>query len=297
MDKRKILLIDDEEDFCFFVKLNLEKTEQYQVFTATDGIEGIRLAKQVKPDLIFLDIVMPKMNGRRVAEILLEDESTKKIPIVFVSAVVKKEELAGDKRAGGKDFIAKPVKSENLIEKIEQLLINNHYSLIAVPFMLEHLTPAQHMLLMALFTAMLFFASISTRNTAYASSTNAKIQVSARILPQTNFKILHQEREIIITGDDIRQGYIDMERASRIQVKNNNPAGYMLALQGIVWPFREVRVQGFANDIWITPGSAFVHQPYTRGAVTIELSYRFHLSKDAKPGIYTWPLSITCQYF
>ncbi len=297
MDKRKILLIDDEDDFCFFVKLNLEKTGQYQVFTATDGMEGIRLAKQVKPDLIFLDIVMPKMNGGRVAEILLEDESTKKIPIVFVSAVVKKEELAEDNRAGGKDFIAKPVKSENLIEKIEQLLVNNHYSLIAVPFMLEHFTPAQHLLLMTLFAAMLFFASISTRNTAYAGSTRTKVMVSARIPALTSLKILHQEREIIIADEDIRKGYIDMKSASRIQIMNNNPAGYMLTLQGIVWPFREVRVQGFTNDIRITPGSAFVHQPYTRGAVTVELSYRLHLSEDAKPGIYDWPLSITCQYF
>ncbi len=121
MDKKKILLIDDEEDFCFFVKLNLEKTRKYRVFTATRGIEGIRLAKQVKPDLIFLDIVMPKMDGGRVAEILLEDESTKTIPFVFVTAVIKKDDLPGyGGKIGGRDFIAKPVKPEKLIEKIEQ---------------------------------------------------------------------------------------------------------------------------------------------------------------------------------
>ncbi|HOE17386.1 MAG TPA: response regulator [Syntrophorhabdaceae bacterium] len=297
MDKKKILLIDDEEDFCFFVKLNLEKTGQYQVFTATDGMEGIRLAKQLKPDLIFLDIVMPKMDGRRVAQNLLEDESTKMIPVVFVSAVVKKDELARDGKIGGKDLIAKPFKSENLIEKIEQVLVNNHYSLIAIPFMLEHLTPAQHILLMALFATTLFFASISTRNTAYAGSTRTKIMVSARIPALTSLKILHQAREIIITDEDIRKGYIDMESASRIQVRNNNPAGYMLTLQGIQWPLREARVRGLANEIWITSGSAFVHQPYSRAAITAELSYRFLLAEDAKPGTYSWPLSISCQYF
>ncbi len=298
MDKKKILLVDDEEDFCFFVKLNLERTGKYQVFTATNGMEGIRLAKQLKPDLIFLDIVMPKMGGQRVAEILLNDESTKMIPVVFVSAVVKKEELAGHGgEIGGRDFIAKPVISENLIEKIEQVLVNHHYSLIAVPFMLEHFTPAQHMLLMTLFAATLFFASISIRNTAYAGSTRTKVMVSARIPALTSLKILHQEREIIIADEDIRKGYIDMQSASHIQVMNNNPAGYMLTLQGIVWPFREVRVQGFANDIRVTSGSVFVHQPYNRGAVTVELSYRFLLSEDVKPGIYDWPLSISCQYF
>ncbi len=297
MDRKKILLIDDEEDFCFFVKLNLEKTGRYQVFTATDGMEGIRLARQIKPDIIFLDIVMPKMDGRRVAEILLEDESTKMIPVVFASAVVKKDELAADCKVGGKDLIAKPFKSENLIEKIEQVLVNSHYSLIAVPFMLEHLTPAQHMLIMTFFAAMLFFASISTRNTAYAGSTRTKVMVSARIPALTSLKILHQEREIIITEEAIRKGYIDMESASRIQVKNNHPAGYMLTVQGLRWPFREVRLQGLAGEIWITSGSAFVHQPYRRGAVTAALSYRFLLSEDAKPGVYSWPLSISCQYF
>ena len=121
MDKKKILLVDDEEDFCFFVKLNLERTGKYQVFTATNGTEGIRLAKQLKPDLIFLDIAMPKMDGGRVAEILLEDESTKTIPFVFVTAVIEKDDLAkrGGK-IGGRDFISKPVKLEKLIEKIEQ---------------------------------------------------------------------------------------------------------------------------------------------------------------------------------
>ncbi|OPY76463.1 MAG: Alkaline phosphatase synthesis transcriptional regulatory protein PhoP [Syntrophorhabdus sp. PtaU1.Bin058] len=121
MDKKKILLIDDEEDFGFFVKLNLERTGKYQVFTATDGIEGIRLAKQLKPDLIFLDIVMPKMDGSRVAEILRGDESTKNIPCVFVTAMIGYNNLAGyGGEIGERDFITKPVISENLIEKIEQ---------------------------------------------------------------------------------------------------------------------------------------------------------------------------------
>jgi len=121
MDKKKILLVDDEEDFCFFVKLNLERTGKYRVFTTTDGIEGIRLAKELKPDLIFLDIIMPKMDGERVAEILLEDESTKNIPLVFVTAIIRKNNLTGHGEGiGGRDFITKPVASESLIEKIEQ---------------------------------------------------------------------------------------------------------------------------------------------------------------------------------
>ena len=125
MSRRKILIVDDEYDFCFFVKLNLQKTGKYQVFTATNGVEGISLAKQLKPDLILLDIRMPKMGGTEVAEILLEDESTRTIPFVFVTAMIKNYEITKHGgHIGGRDFIAKPVTPEKLIEKIEKYFIS-----------------------------------------------------------------------------------------------------------------------------------------------------------------------------
>ena len=123
MNKKKILIIDDEEDFCFFVKLNLQKTGKFQVFTATSGAEGVRLAKQLKPDLIFLDIIMPYVDGGRVAESLLEDELTREIPFVFLTAAVRQDEVERQGgRIGGRDYIAKPVTPEKLIKKIEQYL-------------------------------------------------------------------------------------------------------------------------------------------------------------------------------
>ena len=123
MNRKKILIVDDEEDFCFFVKMNLQKRGQYKVFTATSGMEGISLARRFKPDFIFLDIAMPKMDGGRVAEILLEDESTGSIPLVFVTAMIKKDEVVyRGGQIGGRDFLAKPVTPETLIKKIEQYL-------------------------------------------------------------------------------------------------------------------------------------------------------------------------------
>ena len=123
MDKKKILLIDDEDDFCFFAKLNLEKGGDYEVFTATSGMEGLRLAKEKKPDLIILDVIMPEMDGGQVAEALLRDESTSGIPVVFLTAVVRKEEVSEHGgRIGGKDFIAKPVTAAKLMESIEHYL-------------------------------------------------------------------------------------------------------------------------------------------------------------------------------
>lgn len=121
--KKRILIIDDERDFCRMVKFNLERTKQYEVLFATDGRSGIEIARSKKPDLILLDIRMPKMSGGEIAEELLDDPSTRTIPIVFLTALVKKEEVA--KQSGyisGRPFIAKPVTVKDLIERIEEEL-------------------------------------------------------------------------------------------------------------------------------------------------------------------------------
>jgi len=123
MMKKRILIIDDERDFCRMVKFNLERTKQYEVLFATDGRSGIEIARSKKPDLILLDIRMPKMSGGEIAEELLDDPSTRTIPIVFLTALVKKEEVA--KQSGyisGRPFIAKPVTVKDLIERIEEEL-------------------------------------------------------------------------------------------------------------------------------------------------------------------------------
>ncbi|MDD5613885.1 MAG: response regulator, partial [Candidatus Omnitrophica bacterium] len=87
--RKKVLLIDDEEDFCHFVKLNLEDTGKFEVFTSGNGSEGIEIAKNEKPDIILLDLLMPVMDGSEVAEHLLRNEPTRKIPIVFVTALIR----------------------------------------------------------------------------------------------------------------------------------------------------------------------------------------------------------------
>ena len=120
-----ILAVDDEESFTFFVKLNLQtKTnERFKVSTAGSGEEGLRLARKLKPDLILLDIMMPDMSGAEVAEELLLDERTKNIPIIFITALVKKEEVQKESGfMGGREFIAKPVSREELIRRIEETL-------------------------------------------------------------------------------------------------------------------------------------------------------------------------------
>lgn len=120
-----ILVVDDEESFTFFVKLNLQKSDrhEFKVTTANCGEEALKLARTIRPDLILLDIMMPEMCGTEVAEKLLLDPRTKNIPIIFITAVVQKDEVAEEAGImGGREFIAKPVSREELISRIEATL-------------------------------------------------------------------------------------------------------------------------------------------------------------------------------
>jgi len=122
--KKKILLVDDEKDFCFFLKGNLENTGEFDVFATTSGKEGIKLVRGEKPDLILLDINMPKMSGGEMAQILFAGRDTKEIPIVFLTALVTKDEVGNESMSniGGYNYIAKPVTTEDLIANIRKIL-------------------------------------------------------------------------------------------------------------------------------------------------------------------------------
>ena len=121
--KTKILLIDDEEDFCFFVKLNLEKSGKFEVRTTTSGSEGIILASKERPDLILLDIIMPELSGGQVAEQLLESPKTRDIPVLFITAIASRREVQSQEGIiGGRQFIAKPVTPEEIMAKINAVL-------------------------------------------------------------------------------------------------------------------------------------------------------------------------------
>lgn len=123
MRKKRILIIDDEESFTQLVKLNLEATRKYEVKTENKGSLGLVAAKQFKPDLILLDLIMPDMGGGEVSCQLKIDGDTKNIPIVYLTAVMTKEEV--EARGGivsGLQVIAKPVTTEQLIDVIEKNL-------------------------------------------------------------------------------------------------------------------------------------------------------------------------------
>ena len=83
MDKKRILMIDDEENFCEVIKKRLERSGEFQVAVATNAKDGIGLAKKIRPDLILLDLIMPNTVGGDVAYEIKNDESIKNTPIIF----------------------------------------------------------------------------------------------------------------------------------------------------------------------------------------------------------------------
>ena len=121
--KKRILVVDDEAALTRIIKLNLERTGNYEVRTENMGSMAISAAKEFRPDLIFLDVMMPDMSGDDVAALLKEDPMLSNIEFVFMTAIVTKEETQSiATNIGGNMFLAKPVKTEELIATIERVL-------------------------------------------------------------------------------------------------------------------------------------------------------------------------------
>jgi len=116
----KILIVDDEEDFCFFVHKNLTNTGKFKVYIATNGTYGLELAQSKKPDMILLDLIMPDMSGEEIAKALEDNPETENIPITFLTALVTREDSSEGvmKKIGKKYFIAKPVRTRELVGAI-----------------------------------------------------------------------------------------------------------------------------------------------------------------------------------
>src|SRR6185436_1332009 len=121
MDKKRILIIDDETSFTRMVKMNLEKTGEFEVREENRALNGLATARDFKPDLILLDVVMPGMDGGDVAQNIRNDRNLKGTPIVFLTATVSPREAgSGGLQSGGSLFLGKPVTVENLIQCIHQ---------------------------------------------------------------------------------------------------------------------------------------------------------------------------------
>lgn len=117
----KILLVDDEPDILEIVGYNL-KSEGYQVFTANNGAEGVKVAKKVVPHLILLDIMMPEMDGIEACEKIRGTKSLENTIISFLTARGEDYSQVAGFDAGADDYITKPIKPKVLVSKVKSLL-------------------------------------------------------------------------------------------------------------------------------------------------------------------------------
>jgi DNA-binding response OmpR family regulator len=117
----RVLVIDDEAPIRLLCRVNLE-AEGMSVLEANDGPSGLEKAKQERPDVILLDVMMPGLDGWRVAEELLDDERTRDIPIVFLTARAEFRDRARGLDIGGVDYVTKPFNPVELAPLVRDLL-------------------------------------------------------------------------------------------------------------------------------------------------------------------------------
>jgi DNA-binding response OmpR family regulator len=120
-EKKRILIIDDEVSFARMVKINLEKTGAFEVRVENRAAAAVPAAREFRPDLVLLDVIMPNMDGGDVAKQIKRDRTLRGTPIVFLTATVSKREAGeGGFNSGGELFLAKPVSVEALIACINE---------------------------------------------------------------------------------------------------------------------------------------------------------------------------------
>ncbi|MEQ9090874.1 MAG: response regulator transcription factor [Balneola sp.] len=121
MAKQTILVVDDEKDLLDLIEYNLRK-EGFDVLKAENGEEGIAMAKEHSPDLVLLDIMMPKMDGLQAVEEMRKDAELKKIPIILLTARSDEKTEVEGLNKGSDDYITKPISTTKLISRIKAVL-------------------------------------------------------------------------------------------------------------------------------------------------------------------------------
>jgi len=123
MEKKKVLIIDDEASFTRMVKLNLEGTGKFEVATENDAIRGVATAQSFKPDVVLLDVVMPGCDGGEVLAQFRSDGQLSRVPVIFLTATMSPDAMkARSGMIAGRPVVVKPVEAKVLVKQIEKTL-------------------------------------------------------------------------------------------------------------------------------------------------------------------------------
>lgn len=119
---KKILIVDDEQDIVESLKFVLESYD-YTCYCAYNGEDGLRMAKEIIPDLMILDVMMPKINGYKISRLLKFDKKYKDIPILMVTARTQEEDKLIGEETGADEYITKPYELDELVSKVNKYLM------------------------------------------------------------------------------------------------------------------------------------------------------------------------------
>ncbi len=119
--KEKILIIDDSNEILMFLKRFLE-SRGFMVYTSTDGVEGIQKAIEVKPAVIFLDLMMPNLDGLKMLNVKKVLDEIKDIPVIVISANTARRNVLAALEAGADKVLSKPLKNEKILEYINEVI-------------------------------------------------------------------------------------------------------------------------------------------------------------------------------
>ncbi|MEW6475419.1 MAG: response regulator [Actinomycetota bacterium] len=120
-----VLVVDDDPVILKLLEVNFEM-EGFEVVGASDGAEGLQRAREVRPDIVVLDVMMPRMTGYEVAKALREDDGTAHIPIIFVTARAQSSDVERGMELGVDDYVTKPFDPLDLIARVNTLLARRH---------------------------------------------------------------------------------------------------------------------------------------------------------------------------
>lgn len=123
-DRRRVLVVDDEPDVLLLCRVNLE-FEGYEVMEAGDGVEAMTRVRERRPDVILLDVMMPRMDGWQALEAIKADPATTSIPVVMLTAKVQDEDQIRGWEAGAADYITKPFSPLSLSQVIADVVRND----------------------------------------------------------------------------------------------------------------------------------------------------------------------------
>ena len=119
---KKIMIVDDEEPIVKLLQATLGEDDRYHLLVARDGEEALTLARREKPDLVFLDMLIPKMDGIEVCRALRADPATAHMKIVMLTALAQERDLQEAMKAGADDYVTKPFSPTLVLKKVQDIL-------------------------------------------------------------------------------------------------------------------------------------------------------------------------------